>query len=243
MDSIRFTDIHCHGLYGIDDGAKNEKETIEMIKLAYEEGIRTIIFTPHFYGGNKEYSTENTKKIFGVIVKRIKEIYPDMNLYLGNEILFSGGILEELKKGNALTLANTKYTLVEFNVFEEYNDIYSGLKSLIEGGYRPIIAHVERYEAISGRTDRIDELIKLGAYIQVNCKSLTGGLFNRKTKWLITLLNDSMIHFIADDSHGIKNREPIMKSVYKKLEKKVDKNLLRKIAVDNIERLMDDDYI
>lgn len=80
---------------------------------------------------------------------------------------YSDGIIEALDQGIALTMNGTKYVLVEFPVYVEFPYIQKAVQRLLYAGYIPIIAHVERYERIRKRT-HIEELVDMGAYIQVN---------------------------------------------------------------------------
>ncbi len=243
MEGKFYTDIHCHILFGVDDGAQTLEESEAMIAAARDEGIRTIYLTPHYsYGGN-DYDLKTMQVHFEQLQRRCGEFYDDMTLYLGNEILYTPSILEALEKGEALTLGNSRYVLVEFRTAEDYSSIYEGLKNLVEAGYSPIIAHVERYDALYKKIDRIEDLIYLGAYIQVNCRSILGSRMNRATSWANRLLQNRCVHFIADDSHNMDERGPMMEAAVQKLVQKIGDDDAARILYFNPQRLLEDKYI
>lgn len=242
MEKDFYTNIHCHMLFGVDDGAQTFEESKEMLKLARVEGIRSIIFTPHFIIG-KAYDPDILRRHFHVLEDFCEREYGDMNLYLGNEILYSPGVIKALESEKALTLAGSKYVLIEFLTTEPYTIIYEGLRNLTEYGYMPILAHVERYEALYKNMERIEELIRLGAYMQVNCRSFLGGRVNRITAWVMHLMQNQYVHFIADDSHNVNARKPIMETTVKKLARKADPFLLDRMIYQNPNKVLDNQYI
>ena len=243
MDGKFYTDIHCHILYGVDDGAQSLEESEAMIAAAREEGIRTIYLTPHYIYGKNHYDAKTLRERFDTLQQRCSETYDDMSLYLGNEILYTPSVLEALDRGEALTLGDSQYVLVEFRTTEEYSVIYEGLKNLVEGGYSPIIAHVERYEALYRRVNRVEDLICLGAYLQVNCRSILGGPMNKTAAWVRRLIKNRSIHFVADDSHNMDGRCPLMEAAAQKLLQKFDADDAERILYFNPKRLLENKYI
>ncbi len=243
MEEKFYTDIHCHILFGVDDGAQTLEESEAMIAAAREEGIRTIYLTPHYIYGENGYDQKKLQEHFDLLRQRCGERYEDMTLYLGNEILYTPSVLAALERGEALPLGDSQYVLVEFRTGEEYGTIYEALKNLIEAGYSPIIAHVERYDALYKRMDRIEDLIYLGAYIQVNCRSILGGRMNRSAAWTSKLLKNRYVHFVADDSHNTSGRCPLMETAVQKLKQKIDADDVERILYFNPQRLLENKYI
>ena len=167
----------------------------------------------------------------------------EVQLLLGNELYYSDGILKALEAGEALTLADSRYVLVEFSPGEAYQSIYRGLSQLILAGYVPILAHVERYRNLRNQEEQIKDIINLGACIQMNSASLLGGFFNRETSYHKKLLKKGLIHFIASDCHNTGHRPPQMKDTYENLVKSIDSSLLRQIFLDNPMKILEDKYI
>lgn len=243
MEEKFYTDIHCHILFGVDDGPKTLAESEAMIAAAREEGIRTIYLTPHYVYGENDYDLKLLREHFDQLQQRCAERFVDMTLYLGNEILYTPSVIDALERGEALTLGDSQYILVEFRTGEAYGTIYEGLKNLIEAGYSPIIAHVERYDALYKKLERIEDLIYLGAYIQVNCRSVLGSRVNRPAVWVSRLLKNRCVHFVADDSHNTEGRCPLMEAAAEKLKQKIDPGDVERILYFNPRRLLENKYI
>ena len=95
-----YLDIHNHILPGVDDGAKTMEDTMELLRMEHENGVRTVIFTPHYIPRsdiekNKEKANK-TKEVFEKIKEECKNSFPDMKFYLGNELYYKSGIMQEL---------------------------------------------------------------------------------------------------------------------------------------------------
>lgn len=239
----RYVDIHTHIIPGVDDGSQGIGETMKMVEIAYREGIRIIVATPHYGAWNPDYDKAKTVKYCRMVRERIKAVHSDMNIYIGNEIYYNPGIVEDLKSGKALTLGGTSYALVEFAVDEDYETICSGLRSFVMEGYRPVIAHIERYYCLQKEIERVKALVDIGAYVQVNARSFLGGRFDKRTAWCVRLLQNGLIHFIASDCHNSGGRKPIMETAVKKLRQVADRETVDRIVHQNVIKLMQNKYI
>lgn len=235
-----YYDIHTHIVPGVDDGSKNIGESLEMIKQMREQGVMTIIATPHY----PDSKSEKIKDSFNELKKNVNEKYPDMRIYLGNEILNGSGIIDDLKSGKVLTLAESRYVLVEFLPGDSQKKIYSSLRQYIMNGYIPVIAHIERYESAYKDFDFLDEVINMGAYIQMNTESLTGKIFDRRAAHCRKLLVNGYVHLLGSDCHGTKVRKPFMKSAFSKLSADfIESDRAKKILFENPEKILENKYI
>lgn len=245
--SRRYMDIHTHILPGVDDGSSNMDETMKMVDIAYREGIRIIMATPHYGAWNPGYDKSEAVAACRRVRDRMRGVYPDMNLYIGNELYYNPGIVEDLKSGKALTLGGTSYALVEFAVDESYKMIYSGLREFIMEGYRPVIAHIERYRYLQNDIDRVKELVELGAYVQINARSFLSGRVDKRsskrTSWCVELLQNDLVHFIASDCHNCESRSPIMETAVRQMVRFTDKETVYRIVHTNIIKLMQNEFI
>lgn len=230
-------DVHSHILPGVDDGARDGKSAARMLRIASEEGIDAIVVTPHFVNGTDKEKTLLIKKRYAVVRKWLKERYPDMVLYLGNELYYSDGIIEALDQGIALTMNGTKYVLVEFPVYVEFPYIQKAVQRLLYAGYIPIIAHVERYERIRKRTD-IEELVDMGAYIQVNASSIIGKHGFSEKRYIKGLLKKHLVHFVGTDAHNSKDRKPEIMDCINYLVKKFGMEEARRLLEENPDKML-----
>ena len=243
MEQTGYLDLPSHILPGVDDGSADWDMTMRMLVTAYRQGVRHIVATPHNYPGNKKQDNEQIRALVREANERAKEIAFDFEVLSGNEIMYRSGIAEEISAGHILTMADSRYLLVEFYPEERYRIVYQGLKELVEAGYRPIIAHMERVEALFAKEENIREIIKLGALIQVNARSLTGGIFDRRSARLRKLIENGMVHFLGSDCHNMDSRPPMMKDAVEKLYKKLPEDSLRRMLYENQEHFLQKKYI
>ena len=240
---MEYIDIHSHILPGVDDGAADMEETMSMLRMAYEQGTRTIIATPHYIPGKKKKSAEELREIHAKVCEQSKDIMPDLKILLGNEIYCREGVLRSITEGRALTLADTDYILLEFSTRISYKDLFGYIKAITGQHYRPIIAHVERYGCLYRKEDLIKELIGAGAYIQMNTESLPGGSFNRQAAYCRSLLEKGYVHFLGTDCHDMQTRKPQMQTDLSKIKYARYEEQINKIMLHNIDCLLANKWI
>lgn len=236
-------DIHCHIMFDVDDGSKNKEQSERMLQIAYEEGIRNIILTPHYNRRYWEVPKETIIEKFHILEQYVNEKYDDMTLYLGNEIFWGGDTLEDLKNRQICTMSGSRYVLVEFMTNIPYLKIKKAVEALIQEDYIPILAHVERYECIFEEPALAEELIEMGAYCQVNAESVTGDRGYKVKKVVKGLLKNDCVHFIATDAHRDDKRQPFIKNAYVYVAKKFGQDTADRIFKENPRRVIEDEYV
>lgn len=213
-------DLHCHILSGIDDGAKTIEESVQMAKEAMQQGIHTIVATPHHqngkYNNEKQVILEKVNELNAVL----KEQDIAVKILPGQEIRLYGEFLQDYDSGTILTKNETgKYVLVEFpsNHVPRYAE--SLLYDIQLKGLVPIIAHPERNTEIIERPGLLYNLIKKGALSQVTAASLTGEFGKKIKKFSMQLVEHNLAHMIASDAHNITTRSFKLREAYDVLEK------------------------
>jgi len=224
---IKMIDIHMHILPGVDDGSEDLNMSIEMLKIAYEHGIREVIATPHDYAfyinGNKIQTGYLTlQKMFSKI-----KIGIGCEIYCEPELMKT--ILNSLQGKLFPTMNNTQYILVEFSTTEtDLQNVMYCVEMLLKNGYIPIIAHIERYKFFS--VQNMQMLKEKGCMLQSNAYSLKNET-NALTKGNARLaLKEKLVDFIGSDSHRMSHRPPNVKDgikyIYKTCEKEYAYNIL-----------------
>lgn len=241
--AAKFIDIHTHILPEVDDGSRSMAETIKMLQIAQEQQIETIIATPHFIPGGKNLPVDVLKQRLEQVQAEAIKINPSMKVFLGNEIYYSESVIEDLKSGKALTLAESRYVLVEFSTKDTDQHIYRALSGLIRAGYIPILAHVERYRCFYKKEYLIHDLIEAGCYIQMNSRSLIGGFLDREAAYHRSLIEQGLIHLIGSDCHDEKVRIPYMMKAAQMIINKYDESLVSKILFTNPLNVLENKYI
>lgn len=235
-------DIHCHILPGIDDGSKDIEMSMSMIDEAYRQGVRYMIATPHYYPGYKNCDMSKVKSVYEDMRERVISKYSDFNLYLGNEIYYKAEVPKLLADGKINTMAGSRYVLLEFNVAKDYKDILYGVRNITRAGYYPILAHIERYNALWKRTDLVAELVETGAYMQINCENFTKKLFDSDRKYCVELIKSGLVHFLGTDCHNLTDRKPNIELANNYLKSKVDSKILSRIS-SNPQRILENKFI
>lgn len=234
-----FTDIHCHILPALDDGATDFDEAGEMLQTAYKEGIRRIIVTPHNHATRKSASVESiTECVFWMNLYAEKCGIP-ITLYNGNEIYYRTGIADSLEKGEILSLAEGPYVLIEFDPGVEYSYLRDGLWELLRFGYYPILAHAERYDCLFDKKNRLQELRNSGIYIQVNASSFLQGFLSEIRKRTKILIKENCVDFIGTDAHSNRSRAPRIRQCVDYLYKKLGDEKTGQILYGNPQAVID----
>ena len=170
-----YMDMHTHILPGLDDGSQSMECTKNMLRQAYDEGIRVIVATPHFGIRNTGFRISEAERVLAATQQVADEIVPGMKIVLGNELFYSDGVVESLNRGEAKTIGGSRYALVEFSTRDSRDKINKCIRELSWNGYIPLIAHIERYRCLEGDVEAVCELVDQGVVIQVNCRSFLGG--------------------------------------------------------------------
>lgn len=207
-----YTDIHMHVIPYADDGAEDFDDALNMLRIAYDEGIRRVIATPH--SAAFDLWRNRVRDNFALLKEKVAEEGIDIKLSLGSEIFITPDnikkTLRRIKRGKYPTLADTNKVLIEFELCErDYKGIAKSICGLIESGYMPVIAHAERYQF---SIDQIYELAEIGCMLQINFEDVIpvkGDFMSEKAN---IMLKDEMVSFIATDAHGSKRRTPHIKN-------------------------------
>lgn len=169
----------------------------------------------------------------------------DVRLYAGNEVLYFDSMTERLQSGEILTLADSHYTLIEFYPEESYQTILRAIRNVRNAGYRPIIAHAERFKAI--QEHGLAEVRELGAYVQLSTEPLShkglSGLLDRETKFIQKALRNQEADFLGTDMHRIDRRPPVLRDAIDWIERNLDRDYADAILQGNAEAILRDEEI
>ena len=232
-------DVHSHILYGIDDGSRNIKESIEIIKKYNELGIKDIIATPHYINNSPYISDKkNNKKILDTLTKELNKKNIDTNLYLGNEIYIDEDI-STLLKGNIISSLNdTKYLLIELPMSGEKDNYYDIFIDLINEGYKVVLAHPERYISFQKDFNRIYELNDLGILFQCNIGSVVGTYGRKAKKTIKRMLKEDLVYMFGTDVHRYKGDYNYIKKAMNKIKKYTNKEKFDELVNNNAKKIL-----
>lgn len=225
-------DIHCHILPGVDDGADSIEESMEMLKIEFKDGVRNIIFTPHYRRRMFETPENEILQQFLTVKKTASQVLPDLKLYLGCELHSNMDMVDILQERKHLTLAESSYVLTEFSNGDTEAYIKERCYSLLSNGYEPILAHVERYSCMKD-LDLVNELRQMGVRMQVNAESIIGKSGWKMKRYCRSLMKEGMLDFVGSDSHGTSRRAPKMGECAEYMVKKMGLTYTERILIEN----------
>ena len=232
-----FVDIHCHALFGVDDGAPDEIMMCEMLRSSYEDGTRALCMTPHC---SAEYMPSSTalEEALAKAEQYCKVHLPDMQLYLGNELSYRVEGIKMLAEGQCKTLAGTRYVLLDFFTMPDAVAIVQSVKAMQNAGYIPVVAHVERYACFHKDKKALERLHETGALLQVNAASIFEGVFSPVGRTARRLLSKRLADVIASDGHDLQDRPPQLSMAYRTVEKKYGERYAKLLFFENPSRIL-----
>ncbi|WP_298780318.1 CpsB/CapC family capsule biosynthesis tyrosine phosphatase [uncultured Polaribacter sp.] len=223
-----FVDIHSHLLPGIDDGAKNIDDSIALIQKMSAYGIKNFITTPHVLGDVYQNSSETIKsKLEEVKAELIKRNITDISINAAAEYMMDEQFSELLKDDDILTLKDN-FILVEMSYFSPPINLFDILFEIQLKGYKPILAHPERYNSYHNNFEIYYKLKKAGCLFQLNLLSLTEQYGKQVTKTAEKLLKENMYDFVGTDTHHFNHLH-----LLKKIGTNKNKNNLETLLVNN----------
>jgi len=202
----KFFDMHCHLLFGVDDGPKEMETSLALLRQEYDDGVRTVYLTPHYRKKMFECTTDVIARNFEALREQAKQALPEMKLRLGCEIHVSMDLTEDIRSGRCATMGDTDLVLLEFPEAAEKKYILERCHAVINKGYEPIVAHAERCLAVRKDLELLQRLKDMGVYIQISAGSIIGedGFFWKQ--FCKKAMQRDLIHFVGSDAHGLKDR-------------------------------------
>ena len=235
-------DIHTHILPNIDDGSASMEESINLIKEAEQAGFTGIISTSHYLQNYYESDEEERRRILAELANQVKVADAEAEipkLYLGSEIYISTDIVELLEEGKASTINGTNYVLFELPMNSKPLFAKEVVYKLIENGYKPIIAHPERYSYVKEDIEFVRELKSMGALFQSNYGSVIGMYGGSAKKTLKKLLKEDLISFLGSDVHAVGQIYTKVPKILRKLEKWISPEKLQELTTLNAEKVLE----
>jgi protein-tyrosine phosphatase len=199
-------DLHCHILPNVDDGPKDLAESVEMAKQAVQQGIKTIIATPHHRNEKYENHGQTIFRQVEEFNRVLKSENLDLTVLPGQETRIFGEMVEGLESGEILPLNQGKYVFVELP--SGHVPRYTGqlLFDIQLKGFIPVIVHPERNQEIIENPEVLYQLVKKGALTQVTASSVSGHFGKTIKKFSLQLIEANLTHFVASDAHNTSSR-------------------------------------
>lgn len=226
----RMIDFHSHVLPGIDDGSDCVEESLEMLHTAKNQGVSTMLATPHFYAQDVsvDHFLEKRKKAYDTL-KRCMDDSDCPDIRLGAEVCYFRGIgrAREIEK---LCIEGTRVIMVELPFRQWDEEVLRDIEELMEKqNVSVMLAHIERFYACQKRKKIWKEVLDLPVIFQVNAEFFDG---RKKRKLIKKLVEENRPIVLGSDCHNTDRRKPNLDMGYSFIREKIGQN-----AVDEIEKV------
>ncbi len=231
-------DIHMHVIPGVDDGSGSMEESLTMLRSAAAQGVTAVVATPHSFALYK--NSQAVREGFEALRKAVRIAGIPVQLYYGTEIDCWPGEMEKiismLQEGILPTMNGTEYVLAEFDPYDQAADAMYCLKKLQEGGYRPIVAHAERYRFVDQHIAK--EMHDNGFLIQCNVYSFAEEKNAQVRGQANMLLQNRLVSLTGSDGHRMKHRPPLYAEGIEYLYNTYEKNYADSILEENARKML-----
>ena len=227
-------DIHCHILPEFDDGSQSKQMSVEMLELAADSGITDIICTPHTYDlFDTAEHFQKYKDRLEYLDYKIKTKHIPVKLHIGAEVHVTDEFFNN-PDFSRFSMAGSKYVLIEYSFTKcKIDYAIKAINAVKELGYKPIIAHPERYMYTVEDYDFVNKLAEQGVHFQVNLGSLIGELGKKEQKLAKEIVNSGMASFLASDAHRVAFRNTDFNRMLQCVPKDVDTSDFENLLTNN----------
>ncbi len=203
LENFYTTDLHSHLIPAIDDGVKSLDESIEIIKNMKALGYKKIITTPHIMSHRFPNGKDNILANCELIKDELLKQNINIEFEAAAEYYFDEYFIEKIREKDLLTFGDN-YVLFELSYTSTPFGLEQIVFELLQNGYKPILAHPERYTYYSSSLEKYHALKDLGLFFQINLNSLHK-FYGAKPKLAAEyLVNNSLVDFIGSDIHSMR---------------------------------------
>jgi protein-tyrosine phosphatase len=203
-------DLHSHILPGIDDGSRSLEMSLDMARIAVNDGIRIMACTPHIYPGLYMNDTAGISAARDALQAALNEHDIPLQLTTGADVHLVPGLIEGLRGGRVPTLHQSRYLLLEPSHHSPPPRFAELVFQLVGAGYVPVVTHPERLTWIEDHFQTMVDLTRQGAWMQVTAGALTGTFGPRAKYWGERFVGEGVTHILATDAHSSRRRVPVL---------------------------------
>lgn len=204
-------DLHTHILPGVDDGVRTEDDAVTFARVAAEDGVRTVVATPHCREGFYVNDRPSVLEAVARLRHRLQREGIPLEILPGAEVHIAPDLVAKLRDGRAPTLAdNGKTVLLELSTNQYPLDLDGLIFQLRLAGIQVLLAHPERIRYFQDDIRRYESAVRVGAYGQITTGSLLGLFGETAASFSREILSRRLVHVIASDAHNVRGRPPIL---------------------------------
>lgn len=230
-------DIHCHILPKVDDGPKSWDTSLEMCRMAANDGIEHIVATPH---ANERFqydreSLANNLEYLKVLVGKTPQLSLGCDFHLSYD-----NLQEVLLSPQRFTIEGSHYLLVELSNYSIPTQINEYFTRMADIGVTPVITHPERNPILQETQQRVLQWVDQGCAVQVTASAITGAWGSKVVRAAEWLLERDAVHVLASDAHDTKHRKPLLSAAREKVAKLCGNEVARALVDDNPRAIIND---
>jgi len=234
---LDFIDTHCHIIPGVDDGPKSMETSIDMARLAMEDGIKTIVATPHIVEGY--YDGSGRSEQLRQLTARLSEEDISLELLAGAEVPMSTCLSGDAGLLTSLALNGGSYLLME-TADTTFEQLAQAVYQIRLCGLYPILAHPERTRFVQESPSRLAEIVDHGeVFCQFTAASFDGTFGKALQKSSLSLARAGLMHLVASDAHSTGRRRPRLSAAYEFLRHEMGEPAARAVTSENPRRVLE----
>jgi protein-tyrosine phosphatase len=230
-------DIHCHILPQVDDGSKSWDMSLEMCRMATDDGIEHIVATPHAnerYQYNRQHLASNLEYL-RVLAGQAPKLSLGCDFHLSYD-----NLREVLVSPELFTIEDTHYLLVELSNYSIPTQINEYFTKMADAGITPVITHPERNPILQETQQRVLQWVDQGCVVQVTASAVTGGWGQKVARVAEWLLERDAVHVLATDAHDTRRRIPALSAAREKVTKLCGADVAKALVDDNPRAVIND---
>lgn len=208
--SASLIDLHCHILPGIDDGAADLSVSLRMAQRFVADGVSIAACTPHILPGVYHNTGPQIREAVDDLQRALDLEGIPLQLVPGADNHIVPDFVAGLNSGRLLSLAGSRYVLVEPPHHVAPVRLEDLFFSLMVAGFVPILTHPERLSWIRTHYAVLQRLVRAGVWMQITAGSLTGAFGSKAQYWAERMLDEGCVHLLATDAHDTERRPPVL---------------------------------
>lgn len=206
------TDMHSHIIPGIDDGAQTINDSILLAKRFKSLGFKKLIATPHIMADYFRNTPDIINRSLDILRKGLHEIQLDLEVDAAAEYYLDETLEKKVKQKEVLTFGSN-YLLFELSYINAPQNLFDTIKMMQDAGYKPVLAHPERYPYYYGSLENYSQIKETGCLLQMNSIALTGYYGSGAKKVAEEMAENHLVDFIGSDMHHLKHAAALEESL------------------------------
>lgn len=234
---MNFIDTHCHILPGVDDGPADIGTSVEMARLASDDGITTVVATPHIVEGY--YNGGDRHERLRQLAEQLSAAGISLDLIAGAEVPMSACLAGDVDLLKPLAINGGDYLLME-TADTTFDQLAQAVYKVRLCGLYPILAHPERTLFVQKNHTRLAGLVSRGeVFCQLTAASIDGTFGKTLQKTSLAMARAGLMHLVASDAHSTGRRRPRLSSAFEILRNELGEAVARTVTLDNPGRVLE----